>query len=139
MGSFEVEVRSAAPIERVWARLADAEGWSTWARFSRSSYEREGEGRHGVGAIRVFGTGPIRSREEVVAFEPPRHLGYTLLSGLPVRGYRADVLLRPDGEGTLVRWSSTWDSAWPGMGWFMRRAVGDVAKALARAAAETGP
>lgn len=33
----------------------------------------------GVGAIRRLGFGPMGSREEVVAFEPPTHLGYVLL------------------------------------------------------------
>lgn len=30
-----------------------------------------------------------------------------LLSGLPVRDYRAEVMLRPAGRGTDIRWRST--------------------------------
>jgi Polyketide cyclase / dehydrase and lipid transport len=133
-GSLEVEARSAAPVERVWALLEDGTTWSDWARFTHSSYEREGEGRHGIGAIRSFGTGPVRTREEVVAHDAPDHLGYRLLSGLPVKGYRADVRLAADGDGTRITWASSWGSAPPGMAWFLRRTVGGVARSLARGA-----
>lgn len=133
-GTLEVSARSNASVDEVWALLADGTTWSDWARFTRSSYEQEGEGRHGVGAIRAFGTGPITSREKVVAFEAPRHLGYEVLSGIPVTGYRADVTLEPDGEGTRITWVSSWTKAPPGMGWFLRRTVGDVARSLARGA-----
>jgi uncharacterized protein YndB with AHSA1/START domain len=133
-GSLEVTVRSGAPVERVWALLSDATTWSSWARFSHSSYAEEGEGTHGVGAVRSFGAGPIRSKERVVAFDPPTHFAYELLSGLPVKGYRADVTLAPEGEGTTITWASTWTSGWPGMGWFLRRTVKDIATSLVRGA-----
>ncbi len=133
-GELHVEARSKAPVDAVWALLADATTWSTWARFTRSGYEAEGEDTHGVGAIRSFGVGPIRSRERVVAYAPPQHLAYELVSGLPVKGYRADVTLRPDGDGTAITWASTWTAAWPGLGWFLRRTVDDIATSLARAA-----
>ena len=64
-----------APIETVWELLADARGWSTWARFARSELLAEGiPAPDGVGALRAFGVGRIGSREEVVLFEPPQRL-----------------------------------------------------------------
>lgn len=70
----------------------------------------------GVGALRRFAVGPVGSVEEVVAWEPPQHLAYVARRGLPVRAYRADVRLEPDGSGTLVRWSGTLDPLVPGTG-----------------------
>ncbi len=67
-------------------------------------------------SIRRFSVGPGASREEVVAFEPPRHLGYVLLSGLPLRSYRADVELTPDGDGTLIAWHATLEPKLTGTG-----------------------
>ena len=55
-------------------------------------------------------------REKIVVFEPPSHHAYTLLSGNPVRNYRADVRLTPDGNGTLIRWGGTFEPIVPGTG-----------------------
>lgn len=132
-------MHSEAAPDQVWRLLEDAPRWPTFAGFSSASYEREGEPPpHGVGAIRSFGTGPIRSREEVVTFEPPHRFAYVLLSGLPVRGYRAEVTLTGDGSGTRIAWRSSWAGTPPGLGramhWFLRRVVGDLARRLAKAA-----
>ncbi len=101
----------AAPIDVVWAMLADHRRYREWAVMARSDLERDGNlETDGVGAIRVLGTGPVVSREEIVVFDPPDHLAYTLLSGLPVRNYRADVHLTDyHGVRTLVTWSSSFD------------------------------
>jgi hypothetical protein len=31
------------------------------------------------------------------------------VKGIPVRNYRAEVTLTPDGAGTRIRWSADWD------------------------------
>src|SRR3954454_18964987 len=103
VSSYEVTEVSSAPPDKVFALLADGAGWSKWAgaMIVRSWWEREGDpAPGGVGAIRALGLGRIGSREEIVAYAPPHHLDYTILSGLPVRGYRADVRLTPEGGGT---------------------------------------
>lgn len=74
----------------------------------------------GVGALRRFALGPAGSREEVVAWDPPRHLGYIVVSGLPVRHYRSDVDLRTDGGGTVVTWRGSFDEIVPGSGAVLR-------------------
>ncbi len=138
--SFEVHARSARPPEAVWARLADIPAWSTWAgpMIRESVLERPGAPDElGVGAIRKLGARPVYSREEIVEFEPPRHMAYVLRSGLPgVRNYRADVDLTPtDDGGTAVRWRSSFDAAVPGTGGLLRaflaRTVGGMARRLA--------
>jgi uncharacterized protein YndB with AHSA1/START domain len=47
---IDVEARSAGPLERVWALLADARSWTRWAGFEEAHVE-EGEG---VGEVRRY-------------------------------------------------------------------------------------
>ncbi len=126
MGRWTVEAagRSPAPPDEVWPLVGQAERWSEWAGFTRASLEREGSpDRDGVGAIRHFAVGPGGSREEVLEWEPPSHLAYTIVRGFPVRNYRADVRLDPDGGGTRITWTATFDERYRGSGPVMRLAV----------------
>ena len=52
--------------------------------------------------------------ERVVESAPARRLVYTVVKGLPVRNYRAEVTLTPEGKGTHIRWSASWDRTLPG-------------------------
>jgi uncharacterized protein YndB with AHSA1/START domain len=138
--TITVTGRSDASRETVFALLEDATRWKEWGRFPMTRYEREGDPPpHGVGAIRRFGTRFYSSREEVVAHEPPYHLAYVLLSGLPVRDYRADVNLTIDGDGTRITWSATFAPRFPGTGWILtpvlRLILRDFTRRLARHAA----
>ena len=140
--SYEVRARSAAPPQVVFEVLADRDRWPGWAGplIRWSAWEREGvPAPGGVGAIGKLGSPRLHSREEIVAYDPPRHLAYTILSGQPVRGYRADVELTPDGDGTAVRWRGSFEPKLPGTGaalrWFFRTLIGGTARRLAAEAA----
>ncbi len=142
--SYEVTARSSAPPERVFALLADATSWPRWAGpvIAHGSWERQGDPPPGgVGAIRKLGRWPQFGREEIVAYELPTHHAYTMLSGQPVRNYRADVRLTPDGAGTLIRWGATFDPVVPGTGRLLsamyRRLIGSFARRVAAYAATT--
>ena len=52
----------------------------------------------GVGAIR-----------RILEIEPAHRLVYTVVRGVPVRNYRAEVVLDPLDSGTAIRWIATWD------------------------------
>ena len=65
--------------------------------------------------MRLLERFPMKLREEIVVFEPPERMEYTLLSGMPLRDYRAEVTLSPDGDGTEIDWRSEFD-ALPGVG-----------------------
>ena len=126
-----------APIETVWAMVADARAYEEWTAMTSTELEREGDpAPDGVGAIRRFGSSGVHSREEVVAFDPPTHLGYVLLSGLPVEDYRADVTLTPiDERRTLVTWVGQFDASGlrgAVMQRFLRFVLGDFVRRLAK-------
>jgi hypothetical protein len=129
---FEVTARSDAPVDTVWPLLGEAARWREWSWMTHTSLLREGQPPpDGVGALRRFAVGPGGSQEEVVAWEPPRHLGYVAVRGLPVRYYRADVYLDDDGPGTTVRWHGVVEPLVPGTGLALaaalRRMVGGFA------------
>jgi hypothetical protein len=133
------EARSTAPPEAVWRLLADVTTWPTWAGFAEATYEREGDPPpHGVGAVRRLRIGRLRSRETVLAFEPPHRFAYDYVGTLPYRTYRGDVELSPDGAGTCIAWRCAFTPKTavlgPPLRLLMRRVLRDVSTRLARAA-----
>ena len=142
MGRYVIDVRarSSAPREAVWQLLADGRSWSDWAPWQRSELEQEGSPPpDGVGAVKRLIRWPTVTRERVTAFEPERRLAYEMMSGLPLRGYQAEVTLTEAEGGTEIRWHSEFDGAKiPGTAslfrWMLHRFIADVAKRLAREA-----
>lgn len=135
----EVHADSTASPKAVWRLLADGTTWTGWARFDEASYEREGvPTSHGVGAIRRFRIGRLRSRETVLVFDPPNQLSYDYAGSLPVKDYRADVTLTEQARGTRITWHSEFAGRLPLTGRLLRailtRVLQDLATRLARAA-----
>ncbi len=114
---YEVLARSTAPPATVWPLIGEAARWKQWSFMTRTFLLREGTPvPDGVGALRRFAVGPFGSCEEVVEFEPPTHLGYVARKGLPVRSYRGDIVLRPDGSGTAITWTASLQPLIPATG-----------------------
>ncbi len=138
--SYEITVRSAASPQAVFDLLADAPGWASWAGplIARASWEREGDpAPGGVGAIRRFGRWPQFSREQIVAYDPPHHMAYAVLSGMPVRDYRADIDIAPEGAGTMIRWRATFTPKIPGTGALFANVLRAIVGGFARRAAKS--
>jgi Polyketide cyclase / dehydrase and lipid transport len=137
--SYEVTARSAAPPEKVFALLADALTWPDWAKptIGEASWVSEGTPPPGgVGAVRKVGRWPMFGYEQVVVSDAPTHHAYTMVKGNPVKNYRADVHLTPDGDGTKITWGASFDAKIPGTGAaitaFYKRLIGSFAQKLAR-------
>ena len=137
----EATTTSTAPVETVWRLLEDADTYARWGAWDESGYDRPGDtSPHGVGAIRRFRTGRITSVERVVEVEVGHLLVYDLISGLPLRNYRATVTLAEDtsagGSGTIIRWGSTFDRTLGGIALRpgLRRLYRKVGAALAAGA-----
>jgi hypothetical protein len=136
-GGRTIEAVATTPGSRagVWALLEDAGAWSRWGSWSR--VEMEDGAAPAVGAVRMLHRAPYHLRERITEWVPGERMGYELLEGMPVRGYRATVTLEdaPTG-GTVVRWRSAYDHAGPFTALVLRLAVRDACKRLAKAAGE---
>jgi Polyketide cyclase / dehydrase and lipid transport len=121
MHKIDVTVTSRADIDRVYKLLIDGARWPECSPLG--SFELESPAANGledVGAIRVFRTGPVTMREQIVEAIPGRRFSYVVLSGMPLKDYRADVDLTEAGTGTDIHWHSEFDAKIPGTGWFYR-------------------
>jgi hypothetical protein len=137
--SLEARAHSSAPVTDIWSLVGEADRWKEWSFLTRSELERNGDpAPDGVGAVRRFTRYGIGSREEVTAWEPPGHLGYRILSGFPVREYWADVTLTPEGSGTLITWSASFDPLVPGTGRLMTLVLKQLLSRFATGAARYG-
>jgi uncharacterized protein YndB with AHSA1/START domain len=122
---IEHDMTANAPPATVFALLADGSTWPMWSPIDSFELVRKGVGEpEGVGAVRLFRTGRIQSRERVVTVTPNETFSYELISGLAVRDYKAVVRLLPSGEGTSIHWRSTFRPKVPGTGWIYRRQLG---------------
>jgi len=120
MNQLHVEaegVAQAAP-EVVWELAANADRYPQWGPWSAGGYHSPGD-QDGVGAIRWFRYGRTTTVERVLESGPGRRQVYTVVKGLPVRNYRAEVTLTPEGQGTHIRWEATWDRTLGG--WIVHR------------------
>ena len=107
-------VARAAP-EVVWELVANADTYREWGPWSASGYEGLGaQAPDGAGVIRWMRYGRTTTVEKVLESERARRLVYTVVKGIPVRNYRAEVTLSPAGEGTHIRWTASWDRTLPG-------------------------
>ena len=117
MAQLRVEaegVAQAAP-EAVWELVANADRYSEWGPWSASGYENlGGQAPDGAGVIRWMRYGRTTTVEKVLESERARRLVYTVVKGIPVRNYRAEVTLSPVGEGTHIRCAASWDRTLPG-------------------------
>lgn len=105
-------VTSAAP-ETVWALVSDATRYPQWGPWSAAGYR--GTAGHTPGAVywlrsasRAYGR-RVTTVERVQEIDAGRRIVYSVLGGMPVRGYRAEITLTAVPEGTRVSWAASWD------------------------------
>src|SRR5215510_11915651 len=133
MNTVEASATTTASRSDVWRLLADESQWPVWGRWS--SVEIEGGGAHRLGSVRRLVQRPFTVRELVTEWEPGSRMSYQLLDGMNATGYQATASLEDaPGGGTIVRWSSHWDSADPITAFLLRTAAKDTVKRLAKAA-----
>ncbi|MCQ3810590.1 MAG: SRPBCC family protein [Acidimicrobiia bacterium] len=130
----------AAPQEVAWEVMTDHELYARWVPRSMVDLEVEGSPeRNGVGAIRVFHIGPMRTREEITTFDPPNRMAYRVLSlPMPVRNCRSDLLLvsDEDGSGCTLHWDSWFETVIPLTGGIMRQVMSSATGKMAVGIAE---
>lgn len=144
--TIEIEHRADAEREAIWALLEDVTTWAGWGEWDSAELQQAApDGGPGVGAIRDLRLKRTRSIERVTTFDPPHRLAYALVGGnLPVRDYRAEVLLEPaPGGGTTITWRSTFRPKVPGTAGVVTRRLEpfllDAARRMGDAAANGAP
>jgi hypothetical protein len=137
---IDVSAHSSATPSTVYEVAKNSEAYPRWSRIGSFEHMRDGAlERYGVGSQRIYRTWPLTLLEEVVELIPDRSVGYVLLSGLPLRGYRANIDLSPSpGGGTAIRWHNHFYTTVPGtrwcFKWFMQMVLDEMAPQLAREA-----
>src|SRR5262249_24390611 len=107
-------VARAAP-EAVWERVANADSYQRWGPWTATGYQGPADpAAGGAGGIRWVRDGRTPTVGEGLGGEPARRPVCTGVKGSPGRNYRAEVTLRPEGEGTHVRWTASWVRTLPG-------------------------
>ena len=134
---IDITARSPAPPSDVYALLADGSSWPAWSPVDSVELETPGADEpEGVGAVRVLRTGRVEGRDTIVERVPDRRFSYTHVSRLPVKDYRADVSLEPDGGGTRIRWQASFAPKYPGTGVLVKRGIGGFLEKCANGLAE---
>lgn len=116
MSSFSTEIRIDAPVDSVWAVLADIgtiDRWNPGIVGSRLTTDRAA----GVGAARRCDLGGRNYlKEEVVEWETGKRLALRVVdTNLPVRAAQIRFTLRSDDGGTVVNVSPDYALKY---GWF---------------------
>jgi hypothetical protein len=127
---IEHTVTSEAEPAALFHLLGDGSTWPDWSPLGSFELLEPGDGLpEGVGAVRLFTTGRVRSRERVVERRPDEVFSYVLEKGLALRDYRAVITLeRAEAGGTTIRWRSTFSAKVPGTGGLYRRQLGKFIK-----------
>ncbi len=137
--TIEASAVSTASAAVIYAMLLDRPSWPSWSPLGSFEPEHDGiDGPQSVGATGTFVTRRTRAHEEIVELRPNERLSYVLLDGMPLTGYRADIDLSPEANGTKITWRSGF-VARTGTAWFyrgmMRVLLGKMVRGLAVAAA----
>lgn len=118
MYTIDVSTHINAPIEQVWGLLSDQEAYTFASVVSEAKLLQRGKSeKDGVGAVvRVRAMGaPVTW--EIVAFEPPARLEYRITRVLlPMRHEKGVLEFTTRGEGTDVRWTSSFEVPVPVVG-----------------------
>jgi len=113
MGELHVEAtgRTLADVDTVWALVADANTYAQWGPWNDGGYDPPAKGPSLPGSIQWFRFGRrTTSVERILEVDAPSRIVYVVVRGIPVKNYRAEVTLTPDGNGgTSIRWTATWD------------------------------
>ncbi|MGI9602493.1 MAG: SRPBCC family protein [Acidimicrobiales bacterium] len=147
MTDVTAEQTIAAPAADVWAVLGDEfDRLHEWFDGA-SDTELETVPPIGMGAVRIVKNGPVKIREEVVTWDPPHRLSYSIEGlGPGASDIRSDWVLhaRPDGS-TVAQVKTSWDMRGGALGKVFRplyaqllARAGDKLTTGLKAAVETG-
>lgn len=116
--SFHLRCHISAPPEPIFVMLIDHEGYRHFPGFMSSKLVRPGvDHRDGIGSRRAAWFKGTHVVEEILDCEPPHKIVYrTIKCTIPLVHDRGTITLVPNGEGTDVRWDTSFGVAVPIIG-----------------------
>jgi hypothetical protein len=138
--TFSVKAWSSAPPHAVYELLRSGATWPQWTPIGSFELEDPTGAGEVAGAVRVFKTGTVRSRERLLELRPDSGISYSAFSGMPIRDHRADVDLESERGGTKITWREDFEVKIPGSGlltgvflrWFVQRCADGLAAQAAK-------
>src|SRR5215475_5982637 len=92
----DAEGTTSADPETVWSLVANANSYPQWGPWQDGGYRPSAAGPSRQGSIQWFRYGRRTvTVEEILEIDRPRRLVYRVVKGIPVRNYRAEVVLTP--------------------------------------------
>ena len=114
MGQLHVEAEGTtlAEVDTVWGLVADANTYARWGPWNDGGYDPPAKGPSRPGSVQWFRFGRrTTSVEKILEVDAPSRIIYTVMRGIPVKNYRAEVTLTPNiPSGTSIRWAATWET-----------------------------
>lgn len=117
MQRVSVQHDFAAPIDRVFAHLAEHENLRPILRASIQRLRDGGDGhRNGVGSARRLKVGPLPAFEETVTeFVVDDRIRYRITKGSPLRDHEGTMLFAAHGTGSQLLWEIEFGAVVPGL------------------------
>lgn len=103
---------SASP-QAIWRYLSDLRTYREWGIWDDVSVECGEAASQPVGTVRRMRVGSRVVREEIIASERDKRLAYRLISGIPVRNYRAETLIQATDLGSEITWHASFSALIP--------------------------
>lgn len=122
----------SAPVERVFAYLAEHENLATLFG-TRVERVRDGDvERNGVGSCRRLSfNGLLPFEETVTSFAPNERIVYRITKGSPMRDHEGTMAFSANGGGTRLDYRIRFGSAVPGLAALVARVLhGNIARGL---------
>jgi uncharacterized protein YndB with AHSA1/START domain len=144
MASFTIQTVVKAPIEAVFDVLTDHRAYAEFTPLRKVELVQTGlPAPNGVGAIRALHTLGPPIKEQVTEYERPTRFVYKLIAGAPVRDHVGTVELSSEGSSTRMIYRVDTFPKLPGplgagLVAFLRVAIGQLAKGIAKRAEQGG-
>ena len=108
----------AAPVERVWARIADHESWPEW--FTDASSVKVTTAAEGVGGGREVKLPGATMREVFTAWDPPNHFAFSVVEGpRMLKSMAESITIEGEGDECTITYAQGIEPA-KGFGWLWK-------------------